>query len=171
MKFSVVWAMPSRWTFEIKPIGEFIKRHMDGCNTIVDPFAGKSILANYRNDITQGGKHAADYLAELASQGIVADLILFDPPYSPRQVSECYKEAGIKCGMQETQNGMLYKQCRQEFEKISRYGTKALCFGWQSTGMGNGWKTVEVMLVQHGGGHNDTICVAQVKSADIEDAC
>ena len=37
----------------------------------------------------------------------------------------------------------------------------ALSFGWQSAGFGRDWDTLEILLVQHGGAHNDTICVAQ----------
>ena len=39
-----------------------------------------------------------------------------------------------------------------------------LSFGWNSTGVGKeGFITEEIMLVSHGGPHNDTICVAQRK--------
>jgi hypothetical protein len=42
-------------------------------------------------------------------------------------------------------------------------GGLALSFGWQSSGFGREWETLEILLVQHGGAHNDTICVAQRK--------
>ena len=38
--------------------------------------------------------------------------------------------------------------------------TVALSFGWNTVGMGKGWNTEEIMLVCHGGDHNDTICMA-----------
>jgi hypothetical protein len=44
-------------------------------------------------------------------------------------------------------------------------GTIALSFGWSSVGFGKnrGWRMIEILLVCHGGAHNDTICVAEVK--------
>ena len=39
--------------------------------------------------------------------------------------------------------------------------TVVLSFGWNSTGMGSGFEPVEIMLVAHGGAHNDTICFAE----------
>lgn len=42
-----------------------------------------------------------------------------------------------------------------------------LSFGWNSIGMGNprGFEIVELLLVCHGVGHNDTICMAERKVA------
>ena len=44
-------------------------------------------------------------------------------------------------------------------------GGVVLSFGWNSNGMGApaGFKVVEVLLCRHGGGHNDTICLAEVR--------
>jgi hypothetical protein len=36
-----------------------------------------------------------------------------------------------------------------------------LSFGWNSAGMGDFFEPVELLLVAHGGAHNDTICVAE----------
>jgi len=38
-----------------------------------------------------------------------------------------------------------------------------LSFGWNSAGMGEkrGFEIIEILLCAHGGGHNDTICVAE----------
>jgi len=40
-----------------------------------------------------------------------------------------------------------------------------LSFGWNSVGMGitRGYEIVEILLVCHGGAHNDTICIAEKK--------
>lgn len=43
-----------------------------------------------------------------------------------------------------------------------------LSFGWNSAGMGlEGFRRLEILLVAHGGAHNDTICVADEATADI----
>ena len=159
---STVWAMPSRWTFEIPPIREFIARHVAGCEVIVDPFAGRSTIGTHRNDLGYGGIEAEKYCEALSVAGIVADAVLFDPPYSPRQISECYKSIGRKATGADTQNAALYARSRKALAAILRPGGVALSFGWQSSGFGKKWKTTEILLVQHGGAHNDTICVAQL---------
>ena len=42
-------------------------------------------------------------------------------------------------------------------------GGTFLHFGWNSCGMGKkrGFELIEVLLVAHGAGHNDTICIAE----------
>lgn len=97
----------------------------------------------------------------LVAQQVKADTILLDPPYSPRQVSECYTASGLKAGMIDTQSGRLYKSMRNEVRKLCKPGTMVLSFGWQSVGMGDGFENVELLLVSHGGAHNDTIAIAQ----------
>ena len=40
-----------------------------------------------------------------------------------------------------------------------------MSFGWNSSGFGNtrGYVVEEILLVAHGGAHNDTICVVERK--------
>ena len=162
-KFSTAWAMPSRWTFQIKPIAEFLARYLEGASVIVDPFAGSSTLATHSNDLARGGCDAEAYCQTLVSAGVLADVVLFDPPYSPRQISECYKSVGRPVTTADTQNAALYARVRRPLAQLLKPGGIALSFGWQSSGFGKLWTTEEILLVQHGGAHNDTICVAQRK--------
>ena len=99
----------------------------------------------------------------LASKGVKADLILFDPPYSPRQISECYKSIGLEVGMKDTQNAALYQRVRTAIVPICAEGATVISFGWNSAGMGEkrGFKQTEIMLCAHGGGHNDTIVTVE----------
>lgn len=103
---------------------------------------------------------AREFLAILAAQGIQADLVLLDPPYSPRQISECYRHFGKKATAEDTQNGRLITDCRKLIAKICAPGAVVLSFGWNSAGMGKPWEMEEILIVAHGGAHNDTICVA-----------
>ena len=109
-----------------------------------------------------GGRGFVDALDML---GVRADLALFDPPYSPRQISESYKGAGLAVGMKETQNATLYRRVRDALDRIVRPGGVVLSFGWHSNGMGRkrGYVLEELLLVAHGGAHNDTICIAERK--------
>lgn len=158
---SVAFAMPSRWTFSMPPVREFLIRHLAGCAVIVDPFCGQSRVATHRNDLALGGVDAEEFVRGLLAKGVQADAVLFDPPYSPRQIAECYRSIGRTVTASDTQNGRLYKNVRQALAELLRPGGKALSFGWQSAGFGRPWPTDEILLVQHGGAHNDTICVAQ----------
>lgn len=167
--FSRCFAMPNAATFSIKPIGEFVQRYLAGAKVSVDPFARNRDWATYTNDINPNTSARDHQDAEAFLQGlgghVMADLALFDPPYSPRQVSEHYKAAGREVTGEDTQNGRLYKRVRDALDKIMLPGGIVLSFGWQSVGMGitRGYEMVETMLVAHGGGHNDTICIAERK--------
>lgn len=94
---------------------------------------------------------------------MLADVILFDPPYSPRQIAECYQGIGARTTREDTQNAHLYARTRRALRELLKPNGVALSFGWSSTGFGKAWRAEEIMLVQHGGAHNDTICVAQRK--------
>ena len=164
IKFSREWAMPNANTFTIPPIRSFVERYMRGVT--VDPFARDCQLAQYTNDInpaTAATHHmqAVDFIEMLHGDGVRADVVIFDPPYSPRQISECYKAAGLKAGMTDTQNAAMYSQVRARIRKICNPGATVLSFGWNSCGMGKAWRIEEIMLVAHGGAHADTICMAE----------
>jgi hypothetical protein len=166
MKFSTAWAMPNKWTFQQKPVEDFLCRWINPTTKrlIIDPFAGTSKWAEFSNDLVNG-IDAEAYCCNLLAQGMSesADIVLFDPPYSPRQISECYKSIGKKVTTADTQNAALYARVRKPLGALLKPGGVALSFGWQSGGFGKAWPTEEILLVQHGGAHNDTICVAQRK--------
>lgn len=162
---SIAWAMPSRWTFTIPPIREFVAKHTTGRRCIVDPFAGTSTFAHHRNDLARDGVDAETFVRGLIKEGVRADCVIFDPPYSPRQITEVYASIGRKATMEDTQSAVLYKRARTALNDVLADDGLALCFGWSSMGMGRQYETLEVLLCQHGGAHNDTICVAQRKRA------
>jgi hypothetical protein len=160
--------MPNGDTFSIPPIGEFVKKYLKNSSSSVDPFARNNPWAIYTNDLnpkTSAANHtdAEEFLQTLSVLGIQCDLGILDPPYSPRQISECYKEAGIFCGMAETQNAKFYSRIKANLEPILSPGAVVLSFGWNSAGMGKkyGFEIIEIMLVAHGAAHNDTICLAE----------
>lgn len=162
--------MPSKNTFSMQPIGSFVRRYLAEAKISVDPFARNNNWATHTNDIdrdtsAQAHMDAEEYLNYLADRGVVADLVLFDPPYSPRQISEHYKAAGRAVTSEDTQNGRLYRRVRDAIDRIIHPRGYVLSFGWSSTGMGltRGYIPVEILMVPHGGAHNDTICVAERK--------
>ena len=165
---SRAWAMPSPDTFSIPPIASFIERWW--AEPSIDPFARNSTLATYRNDLspdTAAPSHmdAAAFCDKLWAGGGGIGLVLFDPPYSPRQISEVYQSIGRPVTGRDTQNARLYKEVRDALDRLLDPGGIALSFGWNSAGFGKGrgYTVLEILLVAHGGAHNDTICVAERK--------
>lgn len=157
--------MPSRDTFSAPEIGDFVKRYLSISRLSVDPFARNCALATVTNDLNpetkaQIHKDAREFLAGLE---VRPDLVIFDPPYSPRQISEVYQRIGRECKTEDTQNAALYSECRNRIAEIMAPGGTVLSFGWNSSGMGKqrGFEIVEIMIVCHGGAHNDTICMAE----------
>lgn len=160
--------MPNADTFSVKPIGEFVQRYLAQSQISVDPFARNKRWATHTNDLnpkTEAEHHldAEVFLEMLADLNVKCDLAILDMPYSPRQISECYKEAGITCGMKETQNAALYSRIKNTLVKVLTDDAVVISFGWNSAGMGqkHGFEQIEIMLCCHGGAHNDTICLAE----------
>ena len=168
MKFSRTWAMPDSNTFSVPAIGDFVRSYLAFPKVSVDPFARNRRWATYTNDLnpdTEAEYHmdAEQFLLMLGAKGVRADLVIFDPPYSPRQISECYKSVGLTVGMKETQSALLYQRVRNAIMPILTEDAVVLSFGWNSVGMGkkHGFEITEIMLCCHGGAHNDTICMAE----------
>lgn len=166
MKINRNWAMPNSNTFQIKPIKELVLKYATENNTI-DPFARNSKIAKFTNDLdpkTSADFHldALDFLKKFEDN--FADCILFDPPYSPRQVSECYKSVGLSCNMQDT-SAAFWGKLKREIARVVKPNGYVLTFGWCSNGIGkkNNFEIVEILLVAHGGWHNDTICTVEKK--------
>jgi hypothetical protein len=160
-----VWAMPNKNTFSIKPIGELIKRHLTGKS--IDPFANSNKLATVTNDLnkeysTDYHMDALEFLKQFDDESI--DVVLFDPPYSPRQVSECYKSLDMTVNMQTTQ-ASFWGNMKKEIARTVKPKGKVITCGWNSGGVGKtaGFVQLEILLVPHGGWHNDTIVTVEQK--------
>ena len=166
MAMSRVWAMPSADTFDIEPIHNFVWKYLHQAKVSIDPFSRNKRWTTYTNDLnptTEAESHldAEEFLLGLLDKQVRADLVIFDPPYSPRQIAECYQMVGRKVSTEETQNAALYGRVRKAIVPLLAEDAVILSFGWNSCGMGKGYTMEEIMLVAHGGGHNDTICIAE----------
>lgn len=167
MIINKTWAMPNSKTFQIKPIKEFVERNLVECSIIIDPFANDCKYGTITNDLnpefeTTYHMDALDFLKTIESNS--ADCVIYDPPYSLRQVSECYKGFGIKVTMETTQSSWRARHL-DEIKRILKSGGKCMCFGWNSSGVGKtrGFIMDEILLVSHGGSKNDTICTLETK--------
>lgn len=167
--FSRIWAMPNKNTFDIKPIKSFVEKYWSKDIISVDPFARNTNYATYKNDLNPDTNaeyhlHANDFIQELIAKGIKADLVFFDPPYSPHQTKECYSGFGIDMKYEDdARHG--WSKTRVSISEILKPNGIVLNFGWDTIGMGKkrGMEIIEIMLVSHGIGHNDTICMAEQK--------
>lgn len=172
-----VWALPSADTFSVPPIQAFVERWLAQAvcglgrqHIVVDPFARNARYGTHTNDLDPqtGAQYHMDalvYLDWLIGSGCQADAVIFDPPYSPRQIAEVYRSVGRDVTGEDTQNARLYRLVRARLHALLRPGGIALSFGWNSSGFGRkfGYELLEVLLVAHGGAHNDTICLAERK--------
>lgn len=96
-----IWAMPNAETFSVPPIGEFVRRYLHTSKVSIDPFARNKRWATYTNDLnpeTQAEYHmdVLVFAKKLLAEGKSADLLIFDPPYSPTQIKMSYESIGLK---------------------------------------------------------------------------
>jgi len=169
------WAMPNKNTFTIKPINYliskiFIEKSLAkkciACDPFVNnsPFKEKCILTNDLDPSIDSCSHedAYDFLKTIPDNH--CDVVLFDPPYSPRQVSEVYKKLGKTVDMATTQSS-YWGKLKKEISRITKHGGVVVSCGWNSGGIGitEGFELREVLMVAHGGWHNDTIVTVEIK--------
>ena len=159
MILSRVWAMPNKNTFDIKPIRNIIDKYNHGLS--IDPFANTNKIATITNDLdmkydTKYHLDALDFLKLFDDSSV--DVVLFDPPYSPRQVTECYTKLGKTVDMQTTQSS-FWSNMKSEIGRITKDDGICISCGWNSGGIGKkyGFEIEEILMIPHGGWHNDTI--------------
>lgn len=161
--------MPNKNTFDIKPINQLIDKYIytyiKSESIIIDPFANNKKLATITNDLdtqydTNYHLDALDFLKQFDNNSV--DMVLYDPPFSPRQVSECYKKLNKTVNMETTQ-ASYWSNHKKEISRIIKQNGTVITCGWNSGGIGKkyGFKIVEVLLVPHGGWHNDTIVTVE----------
>ena len=172
IKIERVWAMPNKWTFTIKPIKKLLWEELcPGCKNNnddrdryisgwCDPFAGNNSWAEIRNDINgktdaQYNLDALSFLKRMYSNNFIG--VLYDPPYSITQ-ARMY-------GKKEFSSMKYWADCKNEIARIIKPGGKAICFGWNSMGLGKnrGFEMTRILLVAHGGSKNDTIVTVETK--------
>ena len=172
--FERIWSMPNKNTFLVKPIYNLLLDEVDE-GVWLDPFANSgtfkelihkkvNVIDNDLNSEYETDYHmdALDFLKMFDDNSI--DGVVYDPPYSLRQVSECYKNVGIPVTQETTQSSWRRKHL-DEITRIVKPNGRVVCFGWNSSGVGKtrGFDLYRVLLVPHGGSHNDTIVTVERK--------
>lgn len=168
------WAMPNPFTFKIQIVQEIIKDYSKYSKGLsLDPFAGKYSPADITNDLdpdspAQFHMDALEFLQDYRERSDIT-LVFLDPPYSPRQFSECYKKAGKK-GFN-GQNASYLKKVKDIVAEMLPIGGIVISCGWNTTGLGlnRGFTKLLIHIISHGGSHNDTIIVVEMKTKDLSE--
>lgn len=173
-----IWSMPNSKTFKIKPIKELILKYVKNNYIILDPFANECSIKNYlnckkyiSNDLdteynTDYHLEAQEFMKLFDDKSI--DMILYDPPYSGRQVSECYKKLQKTVTYKDTNSGYFTK-FKKEISRIIKPNGIVITCGWNTNGIGMklGFEILEILIVAHGSSHNDTLITVERKKNEI----
>lgn len=156
--------MPSANTLSIKPIREIFDWYSFGIT--VDPFARNCELCEFTNDLNPTTKaksnmFALDFIISLPKMNFV----VFDPPFTLRQVKECYESVGAQFLKEDSQNAIRWSKERNAIAEKQNKGDRVMSLGYTSVCMGKkrGYKILEICLVAHGPAHNDTIVTVEEK--------
>lgn len=119
-----IWAMPNSKTFSIKPIKDLLDRYISPGQVVIDPFANDAKYGTITNDLnprfdTTYHMDALDFLKQIEDNS--ADVVLYDPPYSLRQVKECYEGVGITVTAEHTRASWRAKHL-DEIQRILKSG-------------------------------------------------
>ena len=177
ISFNRVWEMPNSKTFKIKAIKNIIKKYCKSGMVVIDPFANEFSIKKelidckyVSNDIdtqfnTDFHLEAQDFMKLFDDNSV--DIVLFDPPYSGRQVSECYKKLGKTVTMSDTNSGYFTK-FKKEIARILKLNGICITCCWNTNGIGKkyGFEIVEILDVAHGGSHNDTLVTVERKRSN-----
>ena len=145
IKFDRAWAMPNKNTFTIPPITNLIDSFgISWVDPFPDPYKEDALLclSRYQRNTVDG--------------------VLFDPPYSPRQLKECYESNGM-C-LHDTKSS-VWKEWKNAIAHVIKPGGVCISFGWSTNGLGKnrGFEIEYILMVAHGGNHNDTLCTVERK--------
>lgn len=157
--------MPNKNTFDIPQIKNIIEKYNHGFS--IDPFANTNKMASVTNDLIPeyGTDYTEDALVFLKRfEDNSVDVVLYDPPFSVRQVSECYKKMDMSVNYKTT-TARYWSAQKAEIGRIVKLGGNVITCGWNSGGIGkkHGFEIIEILLVAHGGWHNDTIVTVEEK--------
>ena len=176
MTVTKTWAMPNGKTFKIKPIKELILKYVKEGDCVIDPFANEVSIKDHlpsnvnliTNDLdpqydTTHHMDALEFLQLFDDASV--DVVLYDPPYSPNQVQVLYEQLERTVTASDVRAD-YWTRFKKEIARILKPGGYCITCMWNSNGIGKGLNMTqcEILLVAHGGMHNDTICTVESKN-------
>ena len=162
-----VWSLPSNETFSIKQISKLIDKYYHKDKKCLNPFAFNSHIG-VTNDInpecdTDYHLDATAFLGLWEKSSV--DMVLYDPPYTPRQLKEHYDSFEESKTLYYSTGCDYWSNQKDLIGHILKNNGIVISFGYDSNGLGKnrGFEIIEILLVAHGGCHNDTICTVEKK--------
>lgn len=146
--FRRVWQMPNKRTFSIPAVQRIIQEYTLAGIAWCDPFPYP-----FTED-------ALTYLSRRPASSVKR--LLYDPPYSPRQLKECYDSRGEP--LHDT-TSRVWARWKDAIARVIEPGGICISFGWSSNGIGieRGFKIIDGTIIAHGGNHHDTIVTVEQK--------
>ena len=100
------------------------------------------------------------------------DLILFDPPYSLRQLKDCYNGIGKELELWQTHN--MWGKCKDDLVSKLKIGGYVISFGWNTQGFGKnrGFEKREINNFQSAGAedrYNLLVTVEQKTQRNLDE--
>jgi hypothetical protein len=129
--------------------------------SICDPFAndtceepglwdGAYVTSNDLNPSfkTTYNLEANDFAEKMEREGRLFDLILFDPPYSLRQLKDQYEGIGMNLELWQTQN--MWGRAKNALAQCVPVGGYVIHLGWHTSGFGKhrGFEKVELLNLE-----------------------
>jgi hypothetical protein len=157
IEFEYMYQPPKKWTFEQPKLRKWVEKNCKG--KVLNLFAGKTKLNvdEFRVDSSDEFEpdHLGDAMEFLKGTDMRFDTVILDPPYNLRKSREKYN--GKYLGS--------FTKIKKLLPLILKDGGKIITLGFDSVGMARrlGFKKIAICLVCHGGDHNDTIGVVEVK--------
>jgi len=137
---------PNKETYQIPPIKKLMRKYVGLAYLDVFPYPfDMDALVMLKTFGSNSVKH-----------------LVLDPPYSERQLIESYK---LKGGFSIQGKPKYWADIKNEVMRVCQVGGIVITMGWNSTGMGasRNFEKKEILLVSHGGQHNDTIVTVERK--------
>ena len=122
-------AVASMHTFTIQPIKELVYKYCGDGSGWIDPFAGENSFAEITNDLNPNKPAKYHMEAEAFIKHLEGNKykgILFDPPYSYRQISEMYEDIGLKAKQTDT-CANFYRRVKEPASRLLTVGGIVIC--------------------------------------------
>jgi len=145
VRFEHLFAMPNKETFKIPPITKLLYEETNNKYYDAFPFP-------YKEDFLEKAKSIPDNSIKF---------VAYDPPYSPRQLKECYASLGQVSNWDGTNS--MWSKWEAELARICEPCGNVIKFGWNSHLIRPDFEITRILLVNHGSHHNDTIVTVQKK--------
>ena len=126
-----VWAMPNKNTFTIIPIKNLLNKYVSKDKLWIDGFANDSKIASITNDLnpeynTDYHLDALDFFKTFKDDSV--DGVLYDPPYSITQASQCYKDYGKEKLEINVSNMGYWGEIKNQISRILKSNGIVICF-------------------------------------------